>query len=68
MADQWEYATRYIKHKAPFGNVAGIKITQEHDDLLAQMGREGWELVAATPNIFAGTHQGDILYFKRRKP
>jgi hypothetical protein len=63
----WEYAVHYVKHKAPFGNVMSVKIDDGLKQFMAQMGREGWELTAATPNIFAGTHQGDISYFKRPK-
>lgn len=67
MADQWEYATHYVKHTAPFGNIHAVKPSKELAELLERMGRERWELVGVSPHIFAGTHQGDILYFKRVK-
>lgn len=63
----WEYAVQYIKHTAPFGNVLAVKPSKELAQLLDKMGREGWELVSATPNINLGTSNGDVLYFKRPK-
>lgn len=63
----WEYATYYAPRRGKWGNVLQPQLSPDYDRLMREMGEQGWELVSATPQILAGTSQGDWLYFKRQK-
>ena len=61
----WEYQTHYIGG-GPF-NIRHHELAQDKKYLawLEQMGRDGWELVSASPNVEDGTTRGMTLIFKR---
>ena len=67
VSTMWEYFTYYLKHTAPLGDVTSINLDDNVQRWLSKVGADGWELVSVSPNVFMGTHQGDILYFKRPK-
>jgi hypothetical protein len=63
----WEYRTVYVERQGETFSIASVKIDPAYDQWMDEMGQHRWELVSATPRIFAGVHEGDTLYFKRPK-
>lgn len=63
----WEYYVYYMPYTAPRGKFLGVDINRNVAQFLEWAGNEGWELVSASPSVYMGTYQGDVLYFKRLK-
>ena len=67
---QWEHKVVYITARASFSQVSatilvgGQESLSSVSEILDQLGREGWELVAATSANLEITRY-DTLYFKR---
>ena len=68
---QWEHKVVNITARASFGSqvsatilIGGQESQSSVSEILAQLGREGWELVAATSANLEITRY-DTLYFKR---
>lgn len=68
----WEYKIVYVTARSSFGGgrvsgtilVGGEESQLSVSEIMEHLGREGWELVAATSANFEVTRY-DTLYFKR---
>jgi Domain of unknown function (DUF4177) len=61
---KFEYKTLPIKRKAGFWEGLNVEI-QELENLLAQMGNNGWELTTSLENATHDINQNIVLIFKR---
>lgn len=61
---RWEYKTINFKKRSFF---SGALDTEELNQQLDALGRDGWELVSMCQSIFMRSPQGIIAVFKRSR-